>query len=240
MNYDHPQLLEKLAAEYVLGTMNARVRRRFSAHLQSSFAAQRAVAQWHEQLLPLHQAIAPVAPASRVWQAISQRTNPVKAKPGWRQRVQAWWGPLLQPALGLCFGAILTVGMVRQAPDIVGLETPSATLPASYVGVLSDARDDAGLAVSSLRRGKIVSLKAFKPLVVPAGHVAVLWALPAGSAPMRVGVLGPSAKSEIALLAPAESIFANVSKLAVSIEVDAQAVAPTTPFVLKGNCVKVW
>lgn len=240
MNYDHPALLEKLAAEYVLGTMGAGARRRFTRHLQNSFAAQRAVAQWHQHLTPLHQAIAPIEPQAGVWQAIARRTRPVVPHIAWAERLRQLFAGSMKPALGLCLGALLAVGLVQQSPQSIGLEPVSNTLAASYVGVLADANGDAALAVSSLRHGTIVSLKMFKPLAVPPQHVAVLWALPAGAPPQRLGVVGATGKSQIILTAPAEAVFAKVSKLAVSIEADAQAVAPSGAFVIKGNCVKIW
>lgn len=242
MNYDHPAWIDRLASEYVLGTMNLRVRRRYTQHLLNSFAAQRAVAQWHTQLRPWHDAIAPVAPQPHVWQAIVRRIRPEPAPPSWRDRLRAWSGPMMRPALalGLCLGAVITFGLVRQSPELIGVEPPLQTLPASYVGVLSDADGNAGLAVSSLRRGTIVSLKMIKPLARQADQVAVLWALPANAAPVRIGVVGASGKSEIVLAGPAEVIFSTVSKLGVSIESDPLARAPSGPFVLKGNCVKVW
>jgi anti-sigma-K factor RskA len=240
MNYDHPPLLEKLAAEYVLGTMSMRVRRRFTQHLHNSYAAQRAVAHWHQNLTPLHTAIAPIEPQASVWKAISRKTKPAAAGKSWAERLRELVAGSMKPALGLCFGAILTLGLVHQTPQIIGLEPASETLAASYVGVLADTNGDAALAVSSLRHGTIVSLKMFKPLAVPAQHVAVLWALPAGAPPLRLGIVAASGKSQIILSAPAEKVFAKISKLAVSIEANPQATAPSGPFVIKGNCVKIW
>jgi anti-sigma-K factor RskA len=240
MNYDHPELIDQLASEYVLGTMTHRVRRRYTRHLQNSFAAQRAVAQWHTRIAPWHNAIKPVAPQARVWQAISRRIRPEPLTLTWRDGLRAWFGPLMRPALGLCLGAVITFGLVRQSPELIGVEPPLQTLPASYVGVLSDADGNAGLAVSSLRRGTIVSLKMIKPLAKKANQVAVLWALPANGVPVRIGVVGAEGKSDIVLTGPAEDVFSKVSKLGVSIEYDPKASAPSGPLVLKGNCVKVW
>ena len=240
MNYDRPSLLEKLAAEYVLGTMSMRVRRRFTRHLENSFAAQRAVMNWHQHLTPLHQTIAPIEPQAGLWKAIAIQTRPAVVNISLAERLRNFFAGSLKPALGLCFGAILTMGLVHQAPQIIGLEPVSDTLAASYVGVLADTNGDAVLAVSSLRHGRIVSLKMFKPLAVPAQQVAVLWALPKDAAPQRLGVVAASGKSQIILSAPAEAVFAKVSKLAVSIEADPQASAPTGAFVIKGNCVKIW
>ena len=240
MNYDHPPLLEKLAGEYVLGTMNLRVRRRFTRHLENSFAAQRAVMQWHQNLTPLHQAIAPIEPQAGLWKAIANQTRPAVANISLAERLRSLFAGSMKPALGLCFGAILTLGLVHQSPQIIGLAPVSDTLAASYVGVLADINGDAALAVSSLRHGTIVSLKMFKPLAVPAQQVAVLWALPKGGAPQRLGVVAASGKSEIKLSAPAEAVFAKIGKLGVSIEADPLATAPSGPFVIKGNCVKIW
>ena len=53
MNYDRPELLDRLAAEYVFGTMSVRVRRRFQAIQRALPAAQQAVQVWEQRLTPL-------------------------------------------------------------------------------------------------------------------------------------------------------------------------------------------
>ena len=46
MNYDRAKLLDRLAAEYVFGTMSARVRSRFNAIQRALPAAREAVHAW--------------------------------------------------------------------------------------------------------------------------------------------------------------------------------------------------
>jgi len=60
MNYDRPELLDRLAAEYVFGMMSARVRRRFQAIQRALPAAQHAVQAWEQRLTPLARSVPPV------------------------------------------------------------------------------------------------------------------------------------------------------------------------------------
>lgn len=240
MNYDHPGLLEKLAGEYVLGTMSARVRRRFAQILLESLPAQRAVAEWTTRLEPLSRAIPLVSPSRQVWRAIERRTRPASAATSRSDNIRARWSDWMKPALGFCFGIVVTFGLIQQAPQMFGLESHSNTLAASYVGLLTDATGAPAVAASSLRRGTVLSIKILKPLAIPGGKVAQLWALPVDGAPIPVGVIPASGKVDIRLGAPAEKIFAKVPKLAVSFEATPAAKAPSGEFVLSGHCIKIW
>ena len=53
MNYDDPDLLDRLAAEYVFGSLPSRVRRRFERLRQRLPAAEEAVLDWERRLIPL-------------------------------------------------------------------------------------------------------------------------------------------------------------------------------------------
>ena len=241
MNYDHPQLLDKLAASYVLGTMSAGARKRFSRVLVDSMAAQRAVAEWQTRLAPLSQSIAPVSPPDRLWRAIAARTRPAHAAPGWLAKIAGNYAAWLKPALAFSLGVVLAVGVVHQMPQTINMQARSNVLAASYVGLLTDAAGTPVLAASSLRHGKVLSVKVLRPLDIPAGRVAQLWALPTGGAPIPVGVIPSGEKAtQLRLAAPAEDIFAKVPKLAVSYEPAPMAKAPSGDFVLSGHCIKLW
>jgi len=73
MRFADETLRDKLAAEYVLGTMSARARRRFEIHLRGNPQLRRAVAQWEARLSPLTDAVPAIEPPPRVWQAIKTR-----------------------------------------------------------------------------------------------------------------------------------------------------------------------
>jgi anti-sigma-K factor RskA len=176
-------------------------------------------------------------PPARVWNAIDERTG------GGERTASAgtsWW----RPAWGIAFGVLATLGVVRLFPDAMPIEAivqERGTLPQSYVGLLTDAQDNAVLLASSTRYGRILSVNWQRPLQVPSGRVPVLWALPRDGAPFAVGVLPPAGKGILPLPDTSEKLFANVAQLAVSYEAGVPAAGATpTPFVLTGHCVKLW
>ena len=234
MNYLSPSVLERIAASYVLGTLSPRARRRFNKVLPLSPQAQRAVALWQEMLAPLHASIVPVAPPASVWRAIDRRVRPpVRASaPFWRR-----W---LQPVLALALGAVLAVGTVQQRPGLVDLQEIPAELAPSYVGILSDAAGAPVLATSALRYSRNLNVKVLRPLVVPEGKVALLWALPDGAAPVLIGQVPGTGKAVIVLPALADLAFAKISKLGVSLEASATVSHPQAGFALTGSCAKIW
>ena len=75
MNYARAELADRLASEYVLGTLQGGARRRFEALLPAHPMLRQAVTRWHDRLQPLARAIPPVAPAPAVWERIEARLD---------------------------------------------------------------------------------------------------------------------------------------------------------------------
>ena len=73
MRYRNPELGEKLAAEYVLGTLRGRARARFEALMRYDPALRGRVTDWEDKLTPLARAGTDIAPPARLWNALSQR-----------------------------------------------------------------------------------------------------------------------------------------------------------------------
>jgi anti-sigma-K factor RskA len=242
MRYDRPELLDKLAAEYVLGTMSARVRRRFQAIQHTSLAAQRAVQDWERRLSPLAQSVPPAQPRASTWEAIERRTGAAAtpaASAGWS------WGNWFKPALGVAFGVVATLGLVKLYPeDLVPVDDivqARSRLPESYVGLLTDAANHPVVLASSTRHGKVMSIKILRNIEVPAGKVLQLWALPKEGTAFPLGVVPATGKGVFQMADTSEKLLSAVPRLAISIE-DAPAQAGSKPaeFVLTGNCVKLW
>ncbi len=246
MNVLRPERLDALARDYALGLMHGGARRRFEQLLHTSRAAELAVLVWQQRLAPLAAAVPPLEPSRAVWAQLEQRVMPAQqraaapARKGWFNRIFS--GRALGGALGGALASLLLATVVlRQQPGLVGLEPARETLPASYVGLLLDNAGKPTLLASSRRQGKLLTVKMLQPVSIPAGQVAVLWALPKdGAAPFRVGPVPAQGNATLPLPAPAEKLFFTVSRLAVSFEADSQASAPAQPFVLSGHCVKLW
>ncbi|HSI58836.1 MAG TPA: hypothetical protein VLA16_14855, partial [Ideonella sp.] len=73
MDYGRNPLADRLAAEYVLGTLRGRARHRFETLLPAHPALRWAVARWQDMLLPLAASVKPVEPSAAVWTGIEAR-----------------------------------------------------------------------------------------------------------------------------------------------------------------------
>ena len=261
MNYDRPPLIDHLAAAYVLGTLSARARRRFERLCRTLPSAADAVRDWERRLGGLAEPVPPVAPSPQLWLAIERRTLGVREHPETARQPEARTrrersessrlGDWLRPLLGFACGLLLAVGLVRLYPQgfVPGEPVDETALPASYIGLLTNAEGQPVLLASIRRHGRELQFKVLKPLTVPAGKVAVLWALAPNAAPAVVGVVpfaggetaAPLAKATLTLAGSAEQLLSNVPKLALSFESAPPAAgAAPSPFALEGNCVKLW
>lgn len=245
MNYQRPELLDRLAAEYALGTLHGGARRRFEQILRRQPSARLAVQTWEERLSPLADAVPPVAPSADLWKKIEARTEPPRpAAAARRSAWSSWW----KPALGFAFGVLATVGIVQMAPErfmsLDGLAQREQALPQSYVGLLVDKEGQPTLLVSSTRHGTRVTVKSLRPVAVPPGKVLQVWALPREGAPFPLGTVVPAkppGSAHFDMSDTSEKLLANVPRLAVSVE-DTPARPGQAPgeFILSGFCVKLW
>lgn len=241
MNYLQPERLDRLAREYALGTLVGPARKRFERVLQQSPAATLAVGVWQERLAPLAHGVAPLQPRAAVWAALEHRLfaqAPGSRPVGWLARLFS-----ARSLGGALAGVLLCALVLRIQPGLIGMEQQTDALPQSYVGLLTDASGKASVLASSRRQGRLLTVKLLQPIVVPAGKVAQLWALPKdGSAAFPVGVVPGSGSGTIALSDTSEKLFFNVARLAVSLESAAAqpGATPSAEFVLSGPCVKLW
>ena len=233
--YDDPELLDRLAAAYVVGTLGRLPRRRFERLVRSRAPAAQALTKWESHGAALAAVVPPVQPSPAVWRGIERRTGFAAS----RSRRPAGWRRL---ALGFACGLLLTVGVARLQPDwiVPANLPPQAVLPASYVGLLTDADGRPAALASSRRRGADLSVKLLQPLALPAGQVAVLWALPKDRPPFRLGALQAAPKQMLKMPDTSEALLSEVDELGVSFEPSADATGPSAGFVLRGHCVKLW
>jgi anti-sigma-K factor RskA len=240
MNYSRPDLLDHLAAHYVLGAMTTRVRRRFERLRKSHPAVERAAQSWERRLAPLSVSVPTVKPPPGAWLAIERRlggSRTTRKSIGWK----AW----LMPATAFAFGVVATLGLVRIYPTALapvdGAAVQRDAVPASYVGLLTDADGVPTVLASSTRYGKRMSIKFLRPFTPPPGKIMQLWALPREGAPFRLGTVPPGDHSSFTLSDTSERLLSNVTRLAVSLENDSDVAGTTpSPFVLTGHCVKLW
>lgn len=247
VNYRHPQLRDRLAAEYVLGTLHGRARTRFQRLLRDDLELRDRVAFWERGLTPMAATLSDAAPSTAVWEQIAKRIAPPAREPppergGFARWLSRWLGPR---GLGsLAAGLIVGIAATLLAPALLVTRTANTAgtqLPESYVGVLATADGRAGMIVSSLRHGKVVDAKQLEPVPVPAGRVLYLWTIAADGSTQRVGPVPQGSFVQLPTSRTAEAIFSQARELALSVEpAGSTPAAPGGPWVYRGLCGKLW
>jgi anti-sigma-K factor RskA len=239
MNYRRPELCDRLAAEYVLGTLHGRARARMQQLLRDDLLLQARVAFWEHKLLPMAAPLWAEAPLTAMWRAIVARVAPREARRPWWAR---WFDARTLGALaaGLMLGLTLTlVGPALQEPAVS--DAPDSQLPQSYVGVLATADGRTGVIVSSLRHGKVMDVKQVQPVPVPSGQTLYLWAIEANGKTRPIGPVPQGKFVQVPLAQTSETLFASATELALSIEAETAApLLPSGPYVYRGLCGKLW
>jgi anti-sigma-K factor RskA len=207
MNVREPDRSDALAAEYVLGTLRGRARERFERLARTDRALGDAVRDWEERLLPLAEALPPVAPPARVWAAILTRIRGASAA-----RASLWSSLGLWRALAfasLATAVALATVLLRPAPA-----QPEGVLLVVLAG--TDAKP--ALVASAGRLGRYLSVKPVARVDLAADRALQLWMLPDGGNPRSLGLISATGVARLALSAPADDALRNIPALAVSLE----------------------
>jgi anti-sigma-K factor RskA len=190
MDYSLPERADKLAAEYVLGTLRGRARRRFEALLPAHAELRRAVARWHDTLMPLAAGVTPMTPPAHVWRRIEDRlfdrpTAPVvaPATQRWWQQL-AWWRAwaVLSTVL-LVLGGTMWLAPAIEQPVVMVVMTSSGGPPTFVVGIAAD--------------GRSLVLTPLGGVTVEAGRELELWQINEQGNPRSLGLVSAHQASAV-------------------------------------------
>lgn len=229
---DNAELCDKLAAEYVLGTLRGGARRRFERYLRDDAGLRRIVGQWQDRLLPLVEFAGQQQPHQRVWLAIERRLGLARAHAGWqfwRHESLTFWRGLSAVSLVL---ALVLAGLLASPL----LEQPQI----DYVATLQDDKARTALLLTADSRRQVLTVRLVDNAPVAADKALQLWAVPTEGKPRSLGVLAASGAIELALTDKA--LGADIAMLAVSLEPrggSPSADGPTGPILYKGNWVRM-
>ncbi len=237
MNIRHNQALqEKLAAEYVLGTLKGRARRRFETWLRDDANLRRTVAQWQEHLQPMAEFAPAVQPSPQVWRAIERKLD----LRGMNQRRSFWLGLRedlsFWRGLGLVsttLATILVAVLLARQPDLALPQT-------SYVATLADDKAQTAFVVTGDARQRQLIVKVVSPQAVAADKSLQLWAVPQDGAPRSLGLIGESGR--ITLPLPENATPQSIPLLAISLEPKGGSPnpnGPTGPILFKGAWLQI-
>ena len=227
MNYEQAELLDRLAAEYTLGTLRGRARRRFERLCVESAAARSAVYRWEDHWSALSRRIPPVEPSPRVWAAVNRRLFGDDLATAAAPRVGRWRPWQLAAAAGLVAVALI-IGLIVRQP---------APPPLQTLAVLGT--DTAHPVWRLERRLPLIALTIEVVGTVPAaaGKSYELWALPRGAAPVSLGLLPAAGSAERTLSERQRTALLAADKVAVSVEPfgGSPTGSPTGPIVIVTN-----
>jgi anti-sigma-K factor RskA len=198
-------LLNRLAAEYVLGTMRGAARRRLERWRQGSALLDERCRFWEERLVPLLLGVPAVEPPAHVWQGIRARLGLTASARRSRTRLYALAASVLIVA-GLA-ALLYWRAVAPRVAEVATIAAPSGVL-LWQVEVYGGHNAPEHLSVSA---GTLAA--------PPAGRDYELWALPKGGPPVSLGLLPyRHTAAQRALTRNQQRALANASQLAVSVE----------------------
>ena len=204
MRYENQELLDRLAAEHVVGTLRGPARRRFERLCASSAAARGALHRWEDDWSVLSGSLRPIQPSERVWANVSRQLFGVRSA---GPRVSRWRTWQLAAAASLIAVAL-----------IVGLIVHERQPSLQTLAVLG--MDNAHPLWRIERRKELAALtiRVVGPVQRLPGKAYELWALPRGGAPVSLGLLPAGGTYERTLNSAQRAALLAADKVAVSVE----------------------
>jgi anti-sigma-K factor RskA len=229
-SYKNPQLREKLASEYVIGTLRGRARARFQSLMRYDPALRQIVAEWEARLTPLAAAAGEIEPPARLWRAVARRVS------GGTTKGLAFWRGL----------AVTSTAFVLILATFIGL-APRPDPPMAMVAVMSDDKGQPAMVVSwppmKAMRDPHVRIRVVQehPVMAP-GTTWEMWMLPGGqAAPVSMGLITTDADQTMRIQPALAGRMEGAWGMAMSVEPKGGSPtgAPTGPVIFKGQCVRI-
>ena len=257
----HPDLLDRLASNYALGTLRGGARRRFEALAREQAPVRAAALIWQSRLASLNELQPQAAPSAAVWTRIDNLVQGDKAQAamqaareappystsafesglgGWLRSLALWRGASAVGALATVVAVLVGFGLRQElGTEIARLQTQlQATPQIEYVAVLSDDKATASMLVTFDPKTKKLTLQRVGAYQEAGDRSLQLWALPPAGGPKSLGVLG---SDKLLRLSAGESDVREVPTLAISLEPKGgvpSETGPTGPVLFKGALIR--
>lgn len=215
---------DMIAAEYVLGTLDADERRAFERVLADDPAVVAATLSWQQWLAVLDAGAPEIMPSAELWHRIDAATRPQAANDN---RVARGWRAMAVAAtlVATVSSGLAFMGWQRPGPaqmDAVAALSPAGATPALLVGWHGDSR-----------RYEV------RPLDLPAdaAHARQLWLIVDGAGPRSMGLVEDGSRwIDGSALRPGQA-----ATIAVSVEPvgGSPTGAPTGPVIYSGKLVSM-
>jgi anti-sigma-K factor RskA len=238
MKLANQQLREKLAAEYVLGTLSGPARRRFETKLRENPDLRRAVSDWEARLLPMAGSLPEIEPPARVWQAIQARIRPTRSpRPGLLANLTFWRFSSLASglfALGLLVILVLPnrqVAIEAESRMVVIMNDVQTTKPA-MTATWEPGRPD---------KERTIRIRVIGHAEMAQGTAWELWLMPGPDRkPVSLGLITTHETQTVVVPAALASALDSAAGLAMSVEPGGGSPTgvPSGPILYAGDCIK--
>ena len=261
----HPELLDRLAASYALGTLRGRPRNRFEAMAREQAPVRAAALIWQARLSSMAELQHTSQPAPAVWTRIANLVRaekesksmqasraaaaaaapaPAPSSGGWLSSLLLWRGATALGVAATVAALVVGVNMREQLGQQLGSQIATlrtqlqATPQIEYVAVLSDDKSAASILVTFDTKNRKLVLQRVGGYTEAGDKSLQLWALPPAGGPRSLGVLGAD---KVLSLTAAEGDVREVPTLAISLEPKGgvpSAGGPTGPVLFKGALIQ--
>jgi anti-sigma-K factor RskA len=260
----YPQTLDRLAANYALGTLRGAARRRFETISRDNATVRAAALVWQGRLSGMTELQSPILPDPALWKRIENMVQAEREAAAMQsaresdqvhtvgttswlvrlwQGIWVWRGAAAAGALATVLAVVTGVGL-RDQLNIRGKQVDelSAQLKIApkieYVAVLVDSKSLETMLVTFDSKSQNLVLQRVGDYQEASDKSLQLWALPNGGSPRSLGVLGGE---KVLRLAAAEGDVKQVPTLAISLEPKGgvpSAGGPTGPVLFKGALIQ--
>jgi anti-sigma-K factor RskA len=212
-----------VAAEYVLGTMDASARAAFSARIARDPGLARAIDAWRMRLSPLADDIAPVAPPMHLWHRVRARAGigidtQASETDHWWDRIAFWRGLSMAGVATTAACVIALIALPRTPATDVPAEAHSALPhPVRMVATMDDGKGRNTYVAAVDDDACTIVLMPVDRKLTP-GQVPQLWLVSRDGTPHSLGVGTDAPLQALTVPAALRPQLLEPSDIAVSME----------------------
>jgi anti-sigma-K factor RskA len=256
----NPELLERLASAYALGTLRGGARRRFETLAREQAPVRAAALLWQTRLASMNELQTRAVPSPVVWTRIHnflqgekeaatvrvQRRAGLQPADGenrlgeWLRSLFLWRGAAAAGALATVVAVVTGLNLRAElGGEVQALQAKLLATPQiEYVAVLADNTSAASVLVTFDASSQKLTLQRVGSYQEAGDRSLQLWALPPAGSPRSLGVLG---QDKFLRLTAGEGDLREVPTLAISLEPKGgvpSAGGPTGPVLFTGALIQ--
>ena len=235
---NNPALQQKLAAEYVLGTLRGGARRRFESWMRQDAALQHVVREWQGNLMPMAEFSKAKRPETSVWMALEKRL---------KLNLNDRWTFLRNILEDLSFwrglGVISTTAALVMVSVMLTKQFDQALPISNYVATLSDDKSQPIAVISSDVKHKQLVVRFVTAQAIAFDKSLELWTVSKDGKVKSLGLVASNLGTNTFTIKMPENLTPdNTPLLAISLEPKGGSdnpEKPSGPIIFKGNWVQL-